>query len=204
MIIDIVSGPSDVATSLTLLRTPDREVRVRSGLLSASRSRMEKTAVAPRRRNGRGAGGPGRPVVERACFVRSALAEAGAVKRGFRLSEYRRSWVFCSCLLSSLRPGYGSLWEVRIRPFSFKCKPAKRVSLRHRTLSPGCRAVELSRLRRGTVEALSRRCRGAVEALSRPCLSSLSSYCRVPVEPVEPDSMRLGVEFCRGLSRSVE
>ena len=60
-------------------------------------------------------------------------------------------------------------------------------------LSPGCRAVELSRLRRGTVEALS-----------RPCLSSLSSYCRVPVEPVEPDSMRLGVEFCRGLSRSVE
>ena len=66
--------------------------------------------------------------------------------------------------------------------------------------------VELSRLRRGTVEALSRRCRGAVEALSRPCLSSLSSYCRVPVDPVlEPDiSMRLGVEFCRGLSRSVE
>ena len=47
-------------------------------------------------------------------------------------------------------------------------------------------------------------CRGAVEALSRPCLSSLSSYCQVPVEPVEPDSMRLGVEFCRGLSRSVE
>ena len=52
-------------------------------------------------------------------------------------------------------------------------------------LSPGCRAVELSRLRRGAVEALSRRCRGAVEALSRPCLSSLSSSCRVPVEPVE-------------------
>ena len=50
-------------------------------------------------------------------------------------------------------------------------------------LSPGCRAVELSRLRRG-----------AVEALSRPCLSSLSSSCRVPVEPVEADSMRLGVE----------
>ena len=32
------------------------------------------------------------------------------------------------------------------------------------------------------VEAPSRHCRGAVEALSRPCLSSLSSYCRVPVE----------------------
>ena len=60
-------------------------------------------------------------------------------------------------------------------------------------LSPGCRAVELSRLRRGTVEALS-----------RPCLSSLSSYCRVSVEPVDPDSMCLGVEFCRGLSRSVD
>ena len=59
-------------------------------------------------------------------------------------------------------------------------------------LSPGCRAVELSRLRRG-----------AVEALSRPCLSSLcpveflSSSCRGPVEFVE-------VEVCRGLSRSVE
>ena len=67
-----------------------------------------------------------------------------------------------------------------------------------------CRAVEApSRRCRGAVEA---RCRGAVEALSRPCLSSLSlsSYCRVPVEPVEPDSMRLGVEVCRGLSRSVE
>ena len=61
-----------------------------------------------------------------------------------------------------------------------------------------CRAVEApSRHCRGAVEAL---CRGAVEALP---VSSLSSYCRVPVEPVEPDSMRLGVlEFC--LSRSVE
>ena len=63
-----------------------------------------------------------------------------------------------------------------------------------------CRAIEApSRHCRGAVEAL---CRGAVD---RPCLSSLSSYCRVPVEPVEPDSkMRLGrvLEFC--LSRSVE
>ena len=42
------------------------------------------------------------------------------------------------------------------------------------SLSPGCRAVELSRLRRA-----------AVEVLSRPCLSSLSSSCRVAVEPVE-------------------
>ena len=42
-------------------------------------------------------------------------------------------------------------------------------------LSPGCRAVELSRLRRAAVEA-------AVEVLSRPCLSSLSSSCRVAVE----------------------
>ena len=50
-------------------------------------------------------------------------------------------------------------------------------------LSPGCRAVELSR---PPSRHVSRRCRGAV--LSRPCLSSLSSYCRVPVEPVEPDS----------------
>jgi hypothetical protein len=39
-------------------------------------------------------------------------------------------------------------------------------------LSPGCRAVELSRLRRAAVEA-------AVEGLSRPCLSS---SCRVAVE----------------------
>ena len=39
-------------------------------------------------------------------------------------------------------------------------------------LSPGCRAVELSRLRRAALEA-------AVEVLSRPCLSSLSSSCRV-------------------------
>ena len=39
------------------------------------------------------------------------------------------------------------------------------------SLSPGCRAVELSRLRRA-----------AVEVLSRPCLSSLSSSCRVAVE----------------------
>ena len=54
-------------------------------------------------------------------------------------------------------------------------------------LSPGCRAVELSRLRRGAVEALSRRCRGAVEALpvEVSSLSSLSSSCRA----------------CRGLSR---
>ena len=44
----------------------------------------------------------------------------------------------------------------------------------YRILSPGCRAVELSRLRRA-----------AVEVLSRPCLSSLSSSCRVAVEPVE-------------------
>ena len=42
-------------------------------------------------------------------------------------------------------------------------------------LSPGCRAVELSRIRRAAVEA-------AVEGLSRPCLSSLSSSCRVAVE----------------------
>ena len=61
-----------------------------------------------------------------------------------------------------------------------------------RRLSPGCRAVQTP----------SRHCRGTVEALSRPCLSSLSRYCQVPVEPVEPDSMRLGVEFCRGLSSS--
>ena len=41
---------------------------------------MEKTAVAPRRRNGRGAGGPGRPVVERELFrPKRALAEARAV-----------------------------------------------------------------------------------------------------------------------------
>jgi hypothetical protein len=71
-------------------------------------------------------------------------------------------------------------------------------------LSPGCRAVELSRLRRAAVEA-------AVEVLSRPCLSSLSSSCRVAVEwlsnpsrQVEADSMRRCVEVCRGLSRSVE
>ena len=73
-----------------------------------------------------------------------------------------------------------------------------------RTLSPGCRAVELSRLRRGAVEALSRYCRGAVEALPVEPVEFLSSSCREPVEPVEPDSMCLGVEVCRGLSRSVE
>ena len=71
-------------------------------------------------------------------------------------------------------------------------------------LSPGCQAVELSRLRRGAVEALSRYCRGAVEALPVEPVEFLSSSCREPVEPVEPDSMRLGVEVCRGLSRSVE
>ena len=53
-------------------------------------------------------------------------------------------------------------------------------------LSPGCRAVELSRLRRGAVEPV-------VEALPVE-----------PVEPVEADSMRRCVEVCRGLSRSVE
>ena len=63
-----------------------------------------------------------------------------------------------------------------------------------------CRAVEApSRHCRGAVEALSRRCRGLA---CRAPWSSLSSYCRVPVEPVEPDSMRLGVEVCRGLSSS--
>ena len=61
-----------------------------------------------------------------------------------------------------------------------------------RELSPGCRAVELSRLRRGAVEALSRRCRGAVEALSRPCLSSSCRACR---------GLSRLVEACRGLSR---
>ena len=73
-----------------------------------------------------------------------------------------------------------------------------------RRLSPGCRAVELSRLRRGAVEALSRYCRGAVKALPVELVEFLSSSCREPVEPVEPDSMRLGVEVCRGLSMSVE
>ena len=52
----------------------------------------------------------------------------------------------------------------------------RRCGFRHPrpALSPGCRAVELSRLRRA-----------AVEVLSRPCLSSLPSSCRVAVEPVE-------------------
>ena len=57
-------------------------------------------------------------------------------------------------------------------------------------LSPGCRAVELSRLCRGSVEPLSR-------PLSRPCLSSLVE----PVEAVEADSMRRRVEL---LSRAVK
>jgi len=69
--------------------------------------------------------------------------------------------------------------------------------------SPGChRAVELSRLRRGAVEALSsrlsRRCRGAVEALPvEPVepVELLSSSC---VEAVEADCRCLGVELsCR-------
>ena len=58
-------------------------------------------------------------------------------------------------------------------------QPASRARARlaraNNDLSPGCRAVELSRLRRAAVEA-------AVEGLSRPCLSSLSSSCRVAVE----------------------
>ena len=78
-------------------------------------------------------------------------------------------------------------------------------------LSPGCRAVELSRLRRAAVEA-------AVEGLSRPCLSSLSSSCRVA--PWSSCRARRGksrgtrltacagvsrsVEFCRDLCRAVE
>ena len=82
--------------------------------------------------------------------------------------------------------------------------PLTRVIWTRNRLSPGCRAVELSRLRRGAVEALSRRCQGTVEALSRPCLSSLSSSCRAPVEPVEADSICLSVEVCRAGRVSVE
>jgi hypothetical protein len=52
-------------------------------------------------------------------------------------------------------------------------------------LSPGCRAVELSRLRRGAVEPV-------VEALPVE-----------PVEPVEADSMRRPVELSRSC-RAVE
>ena len=90
--------------------------------------------------------------------------------------------------------GDSHVYTGRSRKFGLSPLPAPGVRSRSAArLSPGCRAVELSRLRRG-----------AVEALSRPCLSSLSSYCRVLVEPVEPDSMCLGVEVCRGLSRSVE
>jgi len=64
----------------------------------------------------------------------------------------------------------------------------------HGELSPGCRAVELSRLRRAVVEAV-------VEALPvEPCRA-----CRVPVEflssPVEADYMWRRVEL---LSRAVE
>ena len=71
-----------------------------------------------------------------------------------------------------------------------------------RELSPGCRAVKLSRLRRGAVEALSRRCRGlACRACRVPVefLSSLSRACRAGTLSrlaglVEADSMRLSVE----------
>ena len=71
--------------------------------------------------------------------------------------------------------------------------------------------VELSRLRRGTVEALSRRCRGAVEALSRRCRGLACRACRVTVEFLSSLSSLTpcawassSVEVCRGLSRSVE
>jgi hypothetical protein len=54
------------------------------------------------------------------------------------------------------------------------------------SLSPGCRAVELSRLRRGAFEPV-------VEALPVE-----------PVEPVEADSMRRPVELSRSCRVSVE
>ena len=85
-------------------------------------------------------------------------------------------------------PGLGTMG----RPFSATIQYNRVIT----DLSPGCRAVELSRIRRAAVEA-------AVEGLSRPCLSSLSSSCRVAVEPVEPDCMR-DAPGRRGLSRSVE
>ena len=64
-------------------------------------------------------------------------------------------------------------------------------------LSPGCRAVELSRLRRAVVEAV-------VEALPvEPCraLSSLSSSCRAPSRLTTCGGAS---SCCRGLSRAVE
>jgi hypothetical protein len=66
-----------------------------------------------------------------------------------------------------------------------------------RGLSPGCRAVELSRLRRAVVEAV-------VEALPvEPCraLSSLSSSCRAPSRLTTCGGAS---SCCRGLSRAVE
>ena len=64
---------------------------------------------------------------------------------------------------------------------------------------------------RGPVEP-NRRAAVELEGLSaRPCLSSLSSGCRVAVEPVEADcntacawAGRVAVEVCRGLRRSCD
>ena len=53
-------------------------------------------------------------------------------------------------------------------------------------LSPGCRAVELSR-----------RCRGAVEALSRRCLSSLSSLSSLTPCAWASRSVEVSRQVCR-------
>jgi hypothetical protein len=72
------------------------------------------------------------------------------------------------------------------RPSPVRMYPACLLHIRYISLSPGCRAVELSRLCRGSVEPLSR-------PLSRPCLSSL-------VEPVEFLSSLSRLTPCAGAS----
>ena len=67
-----------------------------------------------------------------------------------------------------------------------------------RRLSPGCRAVELSRLRRGTVEVLSRRCRGLACRACRDTVKFLSSLSSLTPCTWASSS----VEVCRGLSSS--
>ena len=74
-------------------------------------------------------------------------------------------------------------------------------------LSPGCRAVELSRLRRGAVEALSRRCRGLACRACRVTVEFLSSLSSLTPCACGRRVLSRSVEVCRvavELSSNVE
>ena len=103
----------------------------------------------------------------------------------------RHTWV-CYCFKSSTARSHTS-GTTGIHPTWTEASTQRNPGLPipHR-LSPGCRAVELSRLRRGAVEPV-------VEAMSRPCLSSLSSLSRLtPCAGLS--SCREAVEFLSSFS----